>query len=281
VYKITGGLAESDVELGEIYEKQKARDWVSKLNTLYVAMTRARAELYIVGVRKPRDSYPFDLIASALPAADSETSSPALLFRSSPERPATPYRDKPAAPAPKAESLRLPRLFEPAPNTRDSLNYEGIRRGEIAHHVLAGLEFVDAGRWDDAVAAAIATLVPGELEAPVYGEVGRAIAGAFAGSPLEEIFARRPGRCVLREFEFCDAAGRVFRMDRIVVDPDTITIVDFKMGADPDPGRRGRRREEDRAQVRSYAAIMRDIHPDRPVRALLAYIDQRDWEEAE
>ena len=52
------------------------------------------------------------------------------------------------------------------------------------------------------------------------------------------LFEPRPGRRVFREVDFCDAEGRAFRMDRVVVDPDAVTVVDYKTGADTDAGRR-------------------------------------------
>jgi ATP-dependent exoDNAse (exonuclease V) beta subunit len=70
---------------------------------------------------------------------------------------------------------------------------------------------------------------------------------------------------VLREQEFCDEAGRLFRMDRVVVDPDRVTVVDFKTGAE-ETGRY----EED---VRTYARILGQVYPERHVDGLLAYVD--------
>ena len=261
VYKITSAIAEADAELGEVYEEQKTKDWVGLLNMLYVGMTRARAELYVVGVKSPGDHFPFDLIEAGL-AGRPDAVVPG---------PGAALRDKPSEAASKASLVRLPGLFEPLPKTRTSLNLGRVRRGEIAHRILADLEIVEPGGWERAASAAVARLVPAEPEEALFTEMGRSIAAAFEGSPLGELFVRRPGRRVLREFDFCDAAGRVFRMDRVVVDPDEVRVADFKTG--------GESRESDRAQVRGYAAILREIFPGRPVRAVLVYIDSRDGEE--
>ena len=45
-----------------------------------------------------------------------------------------------------------------------------------------------------------------------------------------EWFMARPGRTMKSEAEFVDAAGSLFRMDRVIVDPDLVTVVDFKTG---------------------------------------------------
>jgi ATP-dependent exoDNAse (exonuclease V) beta subunit len=259
IYKITSALAAADPELAGVYAAQKAKDWVGLLNMLYVAVTRARAELYIVGVKGPRSGFPFDLIEAGLPPSAGP-----------PSRTAPALRDRPCEPSPQAGRLRLSGLFEPPSNTRTGLNYRSLRRGEIAHRILAGLESVEAGGWDAAVAAEIGARVPAEPEAALYAEVGKTIAAALAGSPAEDLFARKPGRRILREFDFADSRGRVYRMDRVVVDPETVVVLDFKTGTRPG--------DEDRAQVRSYAAILKEVYPGRTVRACLAYLDSRTLE---
>jgi ATP-dependent exoDNAse (exonuclease V) beta subunit len=92
----------------------------------------------------------------------------------------------------------------------------------------------------------------------------------------------------LRELTFCDAAGRAFRMDRVVVDSDAVHIIDYKTGAEGGGERdrgesaiRARLEESDKAQVRAYIQIVKDIYPDRPVRGILAYVDRRKWETVE
>ena len=62
VYKLNACLAEADPELSALYAETKARERADRMNALYVALTRARAELYIVGVKGRRDKYPFDLV---------------------------------------------------------------------------------------------------------------------------------------------------------------------------------------------------------------------------
>jgi ATP-dependent helicase/nuclease subunit A len=74
---------------------------------------------------------------------------------------------------------------------------------------------------------------------------------------------------VYTEREFCDAHGGVRRMDRLVVDPDRVLVIDWKTGAEPIGT------PEQEAQVRAYAAILRQVYPGRPVEALLVQLDER------
>ena len=77
---------------------------------------------------------------------------------------------------------------------------------------------------------------------------------------------------VLREQELCDAQGRLFRMDRIVVDPLVVTVIDFKTGEE-EPGDHER-------QLRGYMEILSPLYPGRAITGVAAYVDRgvtRSW----
>ena len=71
--KITQDLARRDPALQELYDEETMKADVDRLNRLYVALTRAKREMYVIGVKSPRDGFPFDLF-------------PAESFAPSPER---------------------------------------------------------------------------------------------------------------------------------------------------------------------------------------------------
>lgn len=283
VFKITKGLAANDAELKRVYEETGTREAVNRLNTLYVALTRAEAEMYVVGVKGERDKFPFDLIdvtdpAGGEPLQESRAAGGGrVVYRSAGTKPDAWLKKTEAAGA-RAEVRRPEGPFELLPNTHEAIHFESIRRGELAHGILAEIEFVEAG-WELAIGAAVKKLSALTGEALEIEEVGRALAELLPGAPVAAFFQPRPGRRVRREFVVCDAAGRAFRMDRVVVDEDGVHVIDFKTGAEPGrAGGGGARRDEDRDQVRAYAALLRDIYPGRPIRGLLAYIDQGVWE---
>ena len=43
---------------------------MDKLNALYVALTRAKHELHIIGVKKKSDKFPFDLLEPGVPSGE-------------------------------------------------------------------------------------------------------------------------------------------------------------------------------------------------------------------
>jgi ATP-dependent helicase/nuclease subunit A len=264
VYKINKGLAEAHEELRRIYEDTRLRDDVNRLNTLYVALTRAQEELHVVGLmsKSKKPKYPFDLIE------DGRLGEP---------RPKVVEKAPPALP--EAAMLRFAEPFEIVANPRAGLNFENIRRGILAHEILAGLEYVGGGSagWEREVAGVIQKIRPREWEQTLYEGVGRAVSAYFgeAGSSLGEYFEKREGRRVLREFNYCDAGGDVYRMDRVVLDADAVTIIDFKTGFMSEKERRERRDEEDRQQMREYMKIIKEIYPGKRVRGILARIDEK------
>ena len=267
VYKINKGLADAHQELKRIYEDARLRDDVNRLNTLYVALTRAKEELHVVGVKSKskKPKYPFDLIE------DGRLGEP---------RPKA--AEKAPPPLPEAAMLRFAEPFEIGANPRAALNFENIRRGILAHEILAGLEYVGGGSagWEREVAGVIQKIRPSELEQTLYENVGRAVAAYFgeAGSSLGEYFEEREGRRVLREFNYCDAGGNVYRMDRVVLDADAVTIIDFKTGFVSEKEKRERRDAEDRQQMRDYMKIIKEIYPGKRVRGILARIDEKQAE---
>lgn len=265
VVKINERLSEADGELADAYQDRKDRDWVNALNTLYVALTRARAELHVVGVKGSRDKYPFDLLGE--PFASAPVPPPAV-------------REAPPGEGPRVARARFPLAIEPKPDPRDALTTAHIRRGEAVHALLAEIEFVRDG-WAGEVEGAVERLNAAEPDRPLFEAAGEAVVRCFAGSPLAAFFEPRPGRRIRNEFEVCNAAGRVFRLDRVVVDEDGVSVLDFKTGPAPAAGGEGAAAAADRAQIRDYAHLLKEIFPGRPVRGVLVYIDHPGkWETA-
>ena len=74
--KITQDLAQRDPVLRELYDQETMKAEVDRLNRLYVALTRAKREMYVIGVKGPRDTFPFDLLPVESFAPSHEKSRP-------------------------------------------------------------------------------------------------------------------------------------------------------------------------------------------------------------
>jgi ATP-dependent exoDNAse (exonuclease V) beta subunit len=282
VYKVNKTLAAADPDLARIYDERRDREWVDKLNALYVALTRAKHELHIIGLKKKSEKFPFDLLGRVF---DPEGQTPvnvvgAARFEFTRGVAGVPEEAKggiEALPRP-VEHRGGP--VEPPMNTRETLNLARIRRGEWIHRLLAEIEFVREG-WAADGAAALERLRPSGADVPVAGEAVEMLVRVFENSPGAVWFEPREGRKVFREFDVCDGSGNVYRMDRVVVDPEEVLVVDYKTGAEQNPERRSKFEDEDRAQVSRYVALMKEIYPDRLARGVLAYLDERRFEVVE
>ena len=121
------------------------------------------------------------------------------------------------------------------------------------------IEFVRAG-WPGEIAAALDALARPRPISPRPRRPRRRCGRAFEKSVEASWFEPRPGRLVLREFDVCDAGGDTYRMDRVVVDPESVLVVDFKTGSRPQFA------GEYREQIRRYRGLMKRSLP-RPARS--------------
>jgi len=277
VYHITKAAAEVSVKLRPVYEGSKSDANVQDLNVLYVISTRARHELYNLIIKKARKTTAKEPRLSDL-FETSEAGAPAACkaeFR----EPSKPVEITSAA-------GRTERGFDALKPTYKS--FFETAEGELIHDMLA---HIAAGHRSDAACRKsqvtghkpeVTGSKPGsqELEdklsacfdelSPKYPfkfdktKVTKGLL-AFFGSPCAApLFAEVAGRQTLIEAEFIDKAGSLFRMDRVLIDKDSVTVVDFKTGRE--------NAEKYSAQMKNYLAIISEVY-GRPAKGVLAYID--------
>jgi RecB family exonuclease len=105
-------------------------------------------------------------------------------------------------------------------------------------------------------------------EVPAAAGLAEAAFRLIRDTELREYFAPASGRTVLTEQDFCDADGRLRRMDRIVVDPDRVAVIDYKTGPEAE--------DEHLQEIQSYARILEGAYPGRRIEAILAYLDRHE-----
>jgi len=249
--KINKKTMVSDPTFERLYEEEATKETVNRLNSLYVGFTRAKEELYVIGVKSRSGTFPFDL----LPVSDFAAT-------------AKPVRcDVPAAKSPEVFSVRHhPKKIEAAVRTDEMISIEERARGEFIHRVLYHIEYLQ-----DDMESALEKII-GRVTAETASEsaaegVKELLLRLFGRREMAAYFGPHPGREVKREQEFSDEEGHLFRMDRVVIDPDRVTVLDFKTGAE------GWAEEKYRAQMRKYMKIVRDIYPGRQLEGRIVYID--------
>lgn len=252
VYHITKDAAAESVKLRPVYEGKKADEAVQDLNVLYVVSTRARHELYNLIVRKVRKK---------------ESGEPKLLDV---------FEDYEAGNLPKRKPAgrgAVPPVLVTRPAAKPEQRFEAAKptytsffetaEGELVHGMLARFVELPAD-LEPALSAAFDELAP---NFPFKFDKGKVVGGLlkFLNSPeAAPLFAPGKDREVLIEAEFIDKSGSLFRMDRVLVDKDSVTVIDFKTG------------QENTAkytpQMKNYLAIIAEVY-GKPAKGLLAYVD--------
>ncbi len=242
-------LSDSTFEM--LYEEEATKEDVNRLNSLYVGFTRAEEELYVIGVKGKSETFPFDL----LPASDFAAT-------------VKPVRcDIPAAKSSKVFSARHhPKQIEAEVRTDEMISIEERARGEFIHRVLYHVEYLDDG-MESVLEDIIGKVNEEAISESVAEGVKKLLLDLFGRKEIATYFDPHPGREVKREQEFSDEEGHLFRMDRVVIDPDRVTVLDFKTGGE------GWTDEKHRAQMRKYMNIAKDIYPDRRLEGRIVYID--------
>jgi ATP-dependent exoDNAse (exonuclease V) beta subunit len=247
--RITEKMAEKNEALNVIREQKLLKDRVDDLNALYVALTRAESELYVVGTSGTNEPKAPTGFFADLPATLGHKGR-AVEREKKDERGATLQFISPKAPD------RL------AP--QELLNLKETRRGDRIHEIFAHLEFVGAAVSKD-VRNAVKKCAPSTGEFP-DDDLAKAIVAFFSGTSIGEYFTSAAGRSVLIEQDFADAKGALKRADRIVVDTGAVTVIDFKTGHDE-------LHVKYEEQVRLYMGLAAAVFAPKPVRGFLAYVD--------
>jgi ATP-dependent exoDNAse (exonuclease V) beta subunit len=146
----------------------------------------------------------------------------------------------------------------------EKIGMDERKRGEFIHAVLSRIEFLEdniseqVNRISEEVRNETRDqFEKNSIESPLI---------AFLGSKeTRGLFRSTGNRQILTEKEFAQADGRLNRMDRVVVDPVVVTVVDFKTGDE---------QETYSEQVHAYMNILRDIYPGHSIRGYLAYVDR-------
>jgi ATP-dependent exoDNAse (exonuclease V) beta subunit len=252
--RINRDIIRTNPEYERIYNDEVMNKATNSLNTLYVGFTRAEAEMYVLAVKGERDIYPFDL----LPFDDFPPS----------ERPEEIYAEV-SQKTPTAPLYYHDSAIEISVDPTLRLHIEEKRRGEFYHEVLSHVEFVDQN-LEQPLNDAIVKLQKLRGEDFPLEEILNKLIAFLQMKDMRDFFSCRNGRIVFREKEFANRRGNLYRMDRVVVDSDRVTVIDFKTGEDTP--------EEEAKyvkQINDYMEILRDFYPDRPVGGVIAYIDMK------
>jgi ATP-dependent exoDNAse (exonuclease V) beta subunit len=250
----------------ELYETDRRKRIVEDLNTLYVAMTRARYNLYIYGLFNKKDGLSAyleslnkkeDLSASemlfrtlhhrlqemaAWVTAGNDLAVASVGVEPEIERPISPEHSAAATATELWNPERAAFLFrDPAKAEREAyidfksmyLKKRSTDRGNLVHYYLSMVKHGSAEEHARALQRAIQFY--GTLIAPADISSLLNRVNAFLQANHADIFASRWR--VFTEFTVFTSGGRELRLDRLMIDESahTIEIIDFKTGESYDP----------------------------------------------
>jgi ATP-dependent exoDNAse (exonuclease V) beta subunit len=247
---ITKKEAESLEEFQQLYDENKLTHDMDDLNKLYVAFTRAREEMYILSVKSER----YDEPSKFLPQKDYEqTTKPNI-------------EKKDSILTAQAEKRFATRSILMDTTSADKLAVYERQRGDRIHAILSQIEFVDEHIEDSLLRLIEKQTKNAGTEKDIH-RLQTTLLGFLSSHEILPWFTPQAGRIILNEQEFVSAEGGLFRMDRIVVDANTVTVFDFKTGDD---------KEGYTEQVQKYMNILKGYYSDRILQGILAFVDRKN-----
>ena len=250
-------------DLRAIYGQEYKKAFLSELNSLYVALTRPRNELY--GLIPKRIGNGFNCARFLIPED--------LYIQGQQER----YEPQ------KAEDAAILKI--PPADYPDWIGYlkdeflgaDRLRnraqrlKGEVMHDLLSSVGNLRRADWEEAVGRALVRAKHRFPQVRDWDEHKTRLNELLA-CPETARFFDCDGAEILTEQEVVDPSGQTRRCDRLVVFQKEVWVVDFKSAKAP--------QRQDEAQIKEYRDILQGIYPGRKVRGFLIYLDRLTVEEA-
>jgi len=264
--------------LPDLQEAEKERLEKDSLNLLYVALTRAKSGVYMLGytTRRSRGGSWLDAIRQKL--GDEPLPYYEIPKREKPqveEKEAKPYRVTTEEKGTRVREERT--LYSPTERGVEIIAPErrrGMEFGEMIHRALSQVEWLDEVDIEKHIAEAVeytknmfarSTDDESDIEArlaPLFRE-------AISDPDLRFLFYRddRDVACknelpIYFEEEKRDISAHI---DRLIVGSDEVIIADYKTGGE---------KEEYKKQINVYKKGIQKIYPGRRIRTLLVYLEK-------
>lgn len=246
---ITQKNATFDSTLQRLYNQHSIERAVDDLNKLYVAFTRAKEEMYVISVKTEYADEP----SKFLPTSGYEPSV------------------KPKVEKQKQSIEQIVPLYHSSARvpindiSQEKLALYERRRGDAIHDVLSQVEFANAD-IEILIASSIRNNAGSWMKPADEVRIKSSILEFLRLPEIAPFFAHVEGRKIMNEQEFVNPNGRLFRMDRIIIDTNTVTVLDFKTGDDKDVYT---------DQVQGYINILQNFYPGRTIHGVLAFVDRK------
>ncbi len=254
LYYVTKSFSGKFPELNRIYSEKTQDELIQSLNLIYVANTRAMNELYNIVIRR-----------------DDQHHNPCIdLFEEFENgEKLAPSEEKIIKPEP--TEIKIPEKCEIEFIEEDSKGWSikrilETKRGEFFHEILAHLIFIK-DNIDKELDEIIKSIASRYKEIYDIEQVKKTILDFLDIDIVKEWFEEKPDRQVQQEIEYVNENGILYRPDRVIIDKDRITVIDFKTGSE----------ELDyySTQLKGYIKILRNLNQQKEVEGYIAFIETK------
>lgn len=254
-------------DLKDIREESYNRNYAETLNKLYVALTRAKDTLYIAipcKKKKKEDSKPCpnknDVVKCLF-----KINTPEEKYIAKIQDEKKDYED------PSFEIRHL--ISDTALLSKDysyrneAKNTQEIKRGDFLHKIISTIIYVDYDNEEILIEGIKEKIEKLNFELKSLFDVEQIleiIMSILKNQKLKQYFMPLEGREVFTEKEIVDNEGNLYRVDRLVVDRDKITLLEFKFGATSDE-------EKALEQISKYLELLGEIYPNKKLEGLIYF----------
>ncbi len=255
ILKINRNLLSINSAYEPLYQEEFYRRQTDDLNALYVSLTRAKRELHLLCVKDlESNKYPFDILPCP--------------YRSSDKKPFTESKETDEVASCLYHPEKSPMVFKVQ---KGDIDISARRRGEFIHALLAAIQYYDQIETEG-FRALIRKYIERFMIGQTVNEVYREISDFMLTPEIKPFFEQKNERTVLTEQEMVDRWGNLFRVDRMIIDPEVIYIIDFKTGMDI----KDAKMENYIDQIKRYIFITKRIYKYYPVRGYIISFDDRE-----
>ena len=243
--------------LAEIRHREYIKSFLSELNNIYVALTRAEQELYIFIPKRVGNS--FNFVNFLIPEDGLEIGKPC--------------DGKVLKEVQVLKRLKLPKsqyhdwigfLQNEFLDTTEIFNRRQVLSGKVMHSMLAVVGNLNEQDKENVLKQAIDQARKEYAHIGNLDEVKNKLEAIVEAEALNKFFYVEKGD-VYQEVELVNPAGHTKRLDRLIVMEDEIWVVDYK----------STKKDENvyREQVKGYMDILQEIHADKEIKGFLIYLD--------
>jgi ATP-dependent exoDNAse (exonuclease V) beta subunit len=250
------------------YRDEYVRSLIDELDSLYVVLTRAQYEMYLFIPKKAGSSK--NIARVLMPFETRQCGTP----RTGREYDRCPVgEEKPPFVLPVSRySDWIGVLKDEFMGSSQLINRKKILRGEVLHFILSCVGNLCTCDRDECLTGAEEKA---RLAFPHIGDLVEYVSVVrtlLEDEKFERFFYVREGE-LFREKEVVDSSGNTKRIDRLIVMPGEMWVIDYK-SSDTES-------ETHREQIIEYMNILSSLYPELKARAFLIYLDTLTVEEVD